>query len=307
MRLQNIGMNKLMLLGVFLISGFGFLRSQELNCTVTIITDSRIEVTTAEKALLDQLKQTIYDFMNATKWTNDKFKVEERINCQLQLQINTINNGSFTGSVQVQSSRPVFNGSYNSSIFNFQDDDFEFQYTLSSVLLYAPNQYRDNLSSVLAFYAYFILGMDYDSFSLKGGTSYFQKCQEIVSISQSGGNGWKSNENGKKNRYWLADNILQQLFEPLRECIYEYHHKGLDAMYQNETEGRKAVSMALAKLTKVSAVRPNAVNVTNFVQGKRMELKSMYAEVEPAEKTEIVNSLKKIDPANSSRYEEILN
>jgi len=282
---------------------------QELNCQVTILTDSRMEITSVEKEIFEQLKQTIYEMMNNTKWTKDKFKVEERINCQIQLQINSIPTpGTYEGSMQIQSSRPVFNGSYNTTLFNFQDDDISFSYSRNSVLIYAPNQFRDNLTALLAFYAYYIIGMDYDSFSLKGGTTYFAEAQQIVSNAQaSGGKGWKSNEQGKRNRYWLIDNMLQQLFEPLRECLYEYHRKGMDMLYEDKEGGRKNVYGALNKLSKVSATRPNSVNVLNFAQAKLLEIKNLYKDAPQTEKTEIVTVLKRIDPANSSKYEEILN
>lgn len=283
--------------------------AQELNCQVTVIWDSRLEITSVEKEIFEQLKQTMSDMMNNTKWTKDKFKVEERINCQLQLQINSIPTpGTYSGSLQVQSSRPVFNGSYNTTLFNFQDDDIEFSYARNAILIYAPNQFRDNLTSVLAFYAYYIIGMDYDSFSLKGGTPYFTEAQQIVSNAQgSGGKGWKSNEQGKRNRYWLVDNIQQQLFEPLRECLYEYHRKGMDMLYDNKETGRSNIYAALNKLSKVSATRPNSINVLNFAQSKLLELKELYRDAKPEEKTEVVTVLKRIDPTNSSRYEEILN
>jgi hypothetical protein len=282
---------------------------QELNCQISIIFDARLEITTQEKDVFEQLKQTMYELMNNTKWTKDKFKVEERINCQLQLQITSIPSpGSYEGSLQVQSSRPVFNGSYNTTLLNFQDDDIQFGYSRGAVMIYAPNQYRDNLTSILAFYAYYIIGMDYDSFSLKGGTPYFTEAQQIVSNAQaSGAKGWKSNEAGKRNRYWLADNILQQLFEPLRECLYEYHRKGLDMLFENKEQGRKNVYAALLKLSKISSTRPNSINVLNFAQGKLIELKNLYQDATQAEKTEVVTVLKKIDAANSSKYETILN
>lgn len=300
-------MKQLLVVTLLFLSTVGY--SQELNCQVTIINDSRMEITTVEKEIFEQMKQTIYELMNNTKWTKDKFKVEERINCQIQLQINSIPTpGTYEGSLQVQSSRPVFNGSYNTTLFNFQDDDIAFTYARNAVLIYAPNQFRDNLTSVLAFYAYYIIGMDYDSFSLKGGTPYFTEAQQIVSNAQAaGGKGWKSNEQGKRNRYWLVDNIQQQLFEPLRECLYEYHRKGMDLLYENKETGRKNVYTALNKLSKVSSTRPNSVNVLNFAQAKLRELKELYQDATPAEKTEVVTVLKRIDPANSSKYEEILN
>jgi hypothetical protein len=283
--------------------------SQELNCQVSIVTDARLEVTSVEKEIFDQLKQTIYDMMNTTQWTKDKFKVEERINCNIQIQINSIPSvGTYSGSMQVQSSRPAFNSSYNTTVFNFQDDDIQFAYSRNSVLVYAPNQYRDNLTSILAFYAYFIIGMDYDSFSLKGGTPYFTEAQQIVSNAQSSNAaGWKSNESGKRNRFYLVDNVLHQLFEPLRECNFEYHRKGVDKLYEDKVAARKAMDDALNKLNKVVATRPNSVNLLDFVQAKLVEIKNLYADAEVKDKNDVVTLLKKIDPANSSKYQEILN
>lgn len=282
---------------------------QELNCQVSIITDARLEITSVEKEIFEQLKQTIYDMMNTTQWTKDKFKIEERINCTMQLQINSIPTpGTYSGSLQVQSSRPAFNSSYNSTLFNFQDDDITFSYSRNSVLIYAPNQFRDNLTSILAFYAYFVIGMDYDSFSLKGGSPYFNEAQQIVSNAQSSNApGWKSNEAGKRNRFYLVDNILHQLFEPLRECNFDYHRKGVDKLYDDKVAGRKAMFDALNKLNKVVATRPNSINLLNFVQAKLVELKNVYADAEAKDKTDVVNLLKKLDPANASKYQEILN
>lgn len=285
------------------------LSAQELNCQVTIITDARLEVTSVEKEIFEQLQQTIYDMMNTTQWTKDKFKVEERINCNLQLQINKIPTpGVYEGFLQVQSSRPAFNSSYNTTVFNYQDNNITFAYSRNAVLVYAPNQFRDNLTSILAFYAYFIIGMDYDSFSLKGGTQYFNEAQQIVTNAQVAPfAGWKSNEQGKNNRFYLVDNVLHQLFEPLRECNYEYHRKGVDLLYDDKLKGRKAIYDALNKLNKVVATRPNSVNLLNFVQAKREELKQLYSDAEVKDKNDVVNLLKRIDPANASRYQEILN
>ncbi|TNE70693.1 MAG: DUF4835 family protein [Bacteroidetes bacterium] len=294
---------------VALFSGlFLTLSAQELNCQVSIITDAKLEVTSVEQEVFQQLEQTIYEMMNNTQWTKDKFTVEERINCNIQLQIREIPSpGTYSGSMQIQVSRPVFNSSYNTTLFNFQDDDITFNFSRNSVLVYAPNQFRDNLTSILAFYAYFILGMDYDSFSMKGGTKYFNEAQQIVTNAQASGfAGWKSNERNRANRYWLVDNILHELFSPLRECIYDYHRKGLDVMYDDPIVARNEVYNALNKLTKVVSSRPNSLNLLNFVQAKSNELKSMYADAEVSDKNNIVNLLKRLDPANSSKYQEIL-
>lgn len=300
---------KLFFVTLFFLTAVFSVKAQELNCQVTIITDARLEVTSVEKEIFEQLKQTVYDMMNTTQWTKEKFKVEERINCNIQIQIKSIpSSGTYQGSMQVQYSRPAFNSSYNTTVFNFQDDDILFAYSRNSVLIYAPNQFRDNLTSILAFYAYFIIGMDYDTFSLKGGTPYFTEAQQIVSNAQSSGApGWKSSETGKRNRFYLVDNILHQLFEPLRECNYEYHRKGIDMLYDDKVKGRKAIYDALTKLNKVVATRPNSLNLINFVQAKTVELKNLYADAEIKEKTEVVNLLKRLDPTNASKYQEILN
>lgn len=283
---------------------------QELNCQVSIITNAKLEITSVEIDVLNQLKQSIYDLMNNTQWTKDKFKIEERINCQIQLQIDKIpSSGSFSGFMQIQSSRPAFNSSYNSMLFNFQDDDIEFSYSRQASFVYAPNQYRDNLTSILAFYAYFIIGLDYDSFSLKGGTPYFTEAQQIVSNAQNAGaNGWKSNEKGvKRNRYWLVDNALHQLFEPLRECTYTYHRKGIDKLYENPVDAKKAILESLNMLVQVTTTRPGSVNLLNFIQAKQTEIKNIFYDSEQNEKTDVINVLKKIDPTNSSKYETLLN
>lgn len=283
--------------------------SQELNCQVTVISDAKLQLSNTEQDILVQMKQTVFDFMNNTKWTKDKFNIEERINCNIQIQINNIPTpGVYEGTLQVQSSRPVFKSSYNTTAFNFVDMDISFPFTRNSVLIYAPNQFRDNITSVLAFYAYYILGIDYDSMSPKGGTPYFVEAQQIVANAQSSEiKGWMSNETSVKNRYWLIDNTLQQLFEPLRDCNYEYNRKGLDQLYDNKEVARKNIYNALNKLTKIATTRPSSINVTIFVQAKTAELKNLFYDATLTEKTDLVNLLKKLDPVNTSKYQDILN
>ncbi len=282
--------------------------SQELNCKVTIVADAKLELSTVDQEVVAQLKQTMEDMMNNTQWTKDKFKVEERINCALQLQLKEKSGSNgFSGSLQVQSSRPAFNSSYNTTLLNFLDENVAFSYSRNAILIYAPNQFRDNLTSILAFYAYFIIGMDYDSFSLKGGTSYFNEAQQIVSLAQSSGAaGWKSNESNKRNRFWLVDNVLHQLFEPLRECNFTYHRKGIDKLYDDKIAARKQMFDALNKLNTVIQTRPNSINLINFAQAKRLELKEICADAETKEKTDLVNLMKKFDPSNATKYDEIL-
>jgi hypothetical protein len=299
-------LSALFLLIVFpFFTGYG----QEFNCQVSILTDAKVEVNSTEQEILKQLKQSVYDFMNDTKWTEDNFKTEERINCNIQIQIRTIpSTGNYTGYIQVQSNRPAFNSNYNSVLFNFQDDDVAFSFSRNAVLLYNENQFKDNLTSILSFYAYFLLGMDYDSFSLKGGTPYFMQAQQIVTNAQvSNAKGWRANESGKRNRYWLVENILQPAFEPVRECNYMYHRKGIDMLFENKVAGKKAMFDALNKLTPVVQRNPNNLNTLNFLYSKIQEFKNVLSDSETKEKTDFVNLLKKLDSGNSSLYQEILN
>ncbi len=283
------------------------LSAQELNCQVNIIVDNKVEINSTEQEIINQMKQSIAEIMNNTAWTKDKFKVEERINCNLQIQIREIPaTGAYRGDIQVSSVRPALNSTYNSTVFNFQDQNFQASFSRGAVLNYVPNQYRDNLTSILAFYAYFIIGMDYDTFSLKGGTPYFQEAQQIVTLAQTaGGAGWKSSESNKRNRFYLVDNMLQPVFEPFRVCLYQYHRLGIDQLYDKKEEGKKAIRAALNLLSPIMATRPNTVNVVSYLFGKTTELKNIFSDSELKEKQDIVNLLKRLDPANSTSYNTI--
>ncbi|NBU47475.1 MAG: DUF4835 family protein [Flavobacteriales bacterium] len=272
----------LIFLGLLIFSSKNF--AQELNCQVDVIVDNKVEVSSTEKEILDQMKQTVSDFMNNTTWTKDKFNIEERINCIVRIQIKSIpSTGNYSGSISVQSNRPAFNSNYNSILFNFQDDDMQISFSRNTVLQYAQNQFKDNLTSILAFYAYFIIGM------------------------AVGFAGWKSSETGKKNRFWLVDNILHQIYEPLRDCNYAYHRKGIDKLYDDKVAAKKAMYEALNKLSPIIQQRPNNVNVQNFLYGKFLEFKNVLSDSDVKEKTDFVNLLKKLDSGNSSRYAEIMN
>ena len=288
--------------------GISISYAQELNCQVSVLVDAKVEVSYTEKEIIKQMEQSIFDLMNNTQWTKDKFKTEERIKCNIQIQIREIpSTGTYKGYIQVQSTRPSFNSSYNTILLNFEDENFAVSFSRNAVLVYAQNQYRDNLTSILAFYAYYIIGLDYDSFSLKGGTPYFIEAQSVVTNAQVGGApGWKSSESGKRNRFYLVDNILQPVFDPMRECLYMYHRKGIDKLYEDKVAGKKAIYDALNKLTPLAATRPNAVNLLSFLFCKIPEFKNVFSDSELKEKQDLVALLKRLDSANSARYQEIL-
>ena len=288
--------------------GYGAV-AQELNCQVSVVPNPNLDVTTTEQEIFKELERTVFELMNNTAWTKELFEIEEKINCNIVININSIpGQNKFEGSMQIQSTRPVLNSTYNSTVFNFLDEDLQFSFQRNAILNYAPNEFRDNLTSVLAFYAFMIIGYDFDTFSMEGGSAYFNMAQDIVVLAQNaGGSGWRSNERGRKNRYWLVDNQLQQLFKPLRECFYDYHRLGLDKLYDDKNTGRENVYNALQKLTPVNNARPASVNVLNFLQAKLKEIQNLYVDADMKDKNNIVNLLKRLDPSNSSKYQEILN
>lgn len=282
--------------------------AQELNCQVGVSSNPALDVNTTEKEIFEELEQKVFELMNGTSWTKEEFEVEERINCNIQISITAIpSTGSYEANIQVQSTRPAFNSTYNSTLFNFLDEDVQFSFQRNAQLLFTENQFTSNLTSILAFYAYYIIGLDMDTFSLKGGRKYLNEAQNIVTLAQTGGGaGWRANEKGRRNRYWLIENALQELFEPLRICFYEYHRNGIDQLYDDQDKARTAIYEALQKLLPVNSSRPGSVNLLNFLQAKLNELKGIYKDADQRQKSDVVNLLKRLDPANSSKYQEIL-
>jgi hypothetical protein len=301
-------MNKLIFLCLLLVFT-GALRAQELNCQVNIIAAPGLQVGPVEKEIMTELELSIYDFMNNTRWTTDLYQIEERINCNIMITINEMPSATqFNGKMQIQSSRPVYNSGYNTVLFNFEDNDIGFTYLRNSALLFSIDQYRDNLTSILAFYAYMIIGYDYDSFELKGGTKYFNKAQIIAGNAKNSGDpGWATSAGKKNNRFWMVDNVLQSVFEPIRQTYYDYHRLGFDIMYDDMVNGRKAVLGSLQLLDKVQRARPGSLNLQIFLTSKSAELINLFSQAEITEKNAVVSVLKKLDPTNSSKYQEILN
>ncbi|MEY5044446.1 MAG: hypothetical protein RJA19_1673, partial [Bacteroidota bacterium] len=215
---------------------FVSVHGQELNCQVSVISP---QIANVENTIFESLEDAIQEFMNGRRWTNDDFRLEERIECTMQITISEAPSPtSFKGTLQVQSSRPVYNSDYKTPILLVNDGDFEITWDGSSTIQFSLDQHRDNLSSILAYYAYMILGMDYDSMALEGGTDHYLKAQTVVANAQSAGNlGWKASQ-GQQNRYWLVENMLSQTFRPVRNCLYNYHRMGLDRLYDDLERGR---------------------------------------------------------------------
>ena len=278
--------------------------AQELNCSVQVITPQASNST--DKKILQTLQQSIFEFMNNRKWTNDVFQQDERIECSLVITITDKSSDVFKGDLQIQARRPVYKSSFNSLLVNIRDKNLEFKYVEYQPLEYVENTFTYNLTSILSFYAYVIIGTDYDSFSLEGGTPYYQKAQTIVSNAQSSSNekGWKYNEDDH-NRYWIVENILNSTYKPLRECIYKYHRMGFDQMSQDLVSGRAAVLSSLELLKNVFESKPGNYSLTLFFLAKSDEIVNLFTPAEPEEKTKVLALVNEIDPANATKYNKI--
>jgi len=287
---------------IFLI--FSKINAQELNCIVQV---NSSQVQTSEIEIFDNLRQDIYEFMNSRRWTDYEYKQNEKIESNIQITISGWDNiENFTATIQVQAGRPVYNSSYNSVLINHMDKDFTFKYVQGQPIDFIENTFTSNLASVLAFYAYIIIGLDFDSFSKFEGTQYYDKAQSIVTSAQNAPDkGWKSFEN-QRNRYWLVENLLNQSYSALREGIYEYHRTGLDVLHNDLSSGRQAIVNAMQKVQTVYRQKPGLFFITLFMTAKSDELVNIFIPAPAAEKMRIVTILRNIDPANSSKYNEIL-
>lgn len=278
--------------------------AQELNCTVQILAPQLQN--SSDKKILQTLQQAAFEFMNNRKWTNDVFKQDERIECSVVISIlEKPSADEFKGTIQVQARRPVYKSAYNSLLLNILDKNLSFKYIEYQPLEFSESSSLSNLTSILAYYAYIIIGTDYDSFSLEGGSAYFQKAQTIVSNAQTvNEKGWKSFEDNQ-NRYWIVENIQSSIFKPMRECIYKYHRLGFDAMSDDLVTGRAAVLQSLQLLKKVHEIKPSSYSMQLFFLAKADEVVNLFSLAEPVEKIKVMELLNEVDPANSTKYNKI--
>lgn len=279
---------------------------QELKCNVTVRTSQQQQTTVTR--VYESLRNDIRDFMNSSKWTNDEFSSTERIVCDIYINIvNQTGTSKYIATIQVNSSRPIYNSGYNSPMLNIMDNEFEFNYVENTPLIFSLDQHRDNLTSVLAFYAYIIIGYDYDSFSKNGGNTYFSNAKQIVNNAQSvPQKGWRATESNQ-NRYWIAENILNSSFQPFRDCMYQYHRLGLDNMYNDPTNSRQNISEGLEKLKRVHRTDPSSYTMQIFFQAKADEVVGIYSNAQPMEKSKVFDILQLVDPGNFQKYNKLKN
>jgi len=280
------------------------LSAQELQCNVSV-SSSRIEGT--YKEIFQTMRTDISEFMNTRKWTDNQFSFDERIVCTIFIQItDQIGSDQFKGTIQVQLNRPVFNSSYQTPILNIKDNDFDVRYVEFQPLEFSETSNTNALTNILAYYAYTILGFDYDTFSPMGGTPFFQRAKDIVNKAQnSREKGWRAFE-GNHNRFWLVDNLTNKAYSPFRDLMYRYHRLGLDVMSEKPDIGRGEIADALKNMQKVYRARPDTYINRIFFDAKSDEIVNIFSKGSTDEKSRIMTVLSECDPANSGKYEAIM-
>lgn len=298
-------MNKKSLLVLYILLVISELSyGQELRCNISV-SSQKIQGTNRE--LFTNMQRDINEFMNNSRWSENVFSYDERIECNIQIILNEQTGGDmFKGSMQVRASRPVYNSSYNTALLNLKDDDIEFVYREFETLEYNESGQNTNLVNLLAFYANVVLGFDYDSFSLMGGGDFFNKAENIVAQCQNSREaGWKSFES-RRNRYWLINNLQDRSYAPVRECVYRCHRLGLDAMSDNLNDGRQEILSALELLQRAHRAKPNSYILQVFFDAKSDEIVNIFKPAFTDERKRVYNIVSEVNPANNSKYSALI-
>ncbi len=279
------------------------LNAQELNCTVQINSD---QISGSNKDVFNTLQKSISDFMNNRKWSEMTFTNIEKIECSMNLIVKSVQQDNYTAEIQIQSRRPIYNANFYSTLFNFKDNNFTFDYKEFDQLEMNENTITSNLTAVLAYYAYVIIGYDMDSYSRLGGTSFFQAAERIVNAAQAADlTGWKAFESSR-NRYALINNLTDEAFKKYRNYFYEYHRLGLDEMTSNTVNARAKIAAGLPILRETNRARPSAIAIASFLDAKTDELINIFSKGSEKEKKEAVEVLSDVNPTQIDRYEKII-
>jgi hypothetical protein len=285
--------------------------AQELQARITV-NASQVGSQT-DKKIFQSLQAALNTFLNNRKWTDDGFQANERINCNFLLTIISGDNNIFTGTLAVQAARPVYNSTYVSPLINFQDEAITFKYVEYQPLEFNENRVSgsdglaSNLTASLAFYVYIILGLDYNSFSLRGGDLYFQKAQNIVSNAPDGREiaGWRAFD-GQRNRYWLMENLTNNKYALIHEAMYNYFRMGLDQMYDNEPEARAAILNSITQFNTLNNDQQNSMVIPFFFQGRTNEIVKIFKKAPPEEKQKVQEMMARLDISNANIYKQEL-
>ena len=278
--------------------------AQELEIRIQV---SHSQLQGVDNTKYENMQKALNEFVTNQIWTNNVFKTEERIKCNMVLNITKeVYSDEFQGTLQVVSSRPVYGTGYDSPMLNLLDKNIQFKYTDGETLTFNENSH-DELTSLIAYYVYIIIGFDYDSFGKMGGTPYFEKAQKIVNNAQ-GSNyaGWKSFETNKRNRYWLAENLMNSVYAPIREYIYKYHRLGLDLMGTRLADGCTSIAEGMNDLLKVHRQKSGSYLMSIFFDAKADEIVNIFSNSsDQAQQNKVYNFLKEIDASNLSKYDKI--
>ena len=289
-------------------------KSQELNCNVQVNSD---KIEGSNKELFEVLRQSVSEFLNSNKWTNLTFSPQEKIDCNLLIIVGALEDNLLTCEATIQASRPVYNTTYTTTILNMRDPNFTFTYQAYDQLLYQQSTFQSNLTAMLAYYVYLILGIDADSYQRLGGTPYFQMCESIVSSAQTASGltdgesaGWAFSRSiggfkGGSGRYVIANELVDEAFKPYRQFFYEYHRTGLDEMQANVDNARARIAKGITALKETNKARPSNATIPMFLDAKSDELINIFSGGTDTEKNEVCELLSSIDPTRSSEYEQM--
>jgi hypothetical protein len=280
--------------------------SQEFNCRIKI-NDQQVQI--SDKTIFRGLEQRLQDFMNNARWTNEQVANNERVELNIEIFISGYNQTTYEyqATAVIQSRRPVYGANYTTTLLSFNDENWDFKYQDQDRLEYQDGQFLGDLSSLLSFYAFYTLALDFDSFSLEGGTNLFNKALQISTLAgqTSSKSGWKPFEKSSRTRYNLIDNILNERFRPLRNAYYIYHRKGLDQFTKDAFQARKQITASLEQVKKVFKISPNTVMLLVFFEAKSDELVSIFKGADDIEKPKAIELLSEINISNISKYEKI--
>ena len=294
-------MRNLILFLAFLYTSIGF--SQELRATVAINYE---QVNNGNPQLFKNLEKQVTEFLNNTKWTDNDVKENEKIECNFFFNITSYGSNNFEGTLQIQASRPVFNSTLSTPIFNVNDKNFSFRFIEFENMIYDANSFTSNLVSVLAFYTNVIIGIDNDSFSKLGGTEYLKTASNIVTVAQSSGfKGWSQSESGNNNRNFFISDLLSTTYEPFRTSMYIYHRQGLDTMASDLKGGKQAIVQAIGTLSEINKSRPNSLLMRTFFDTKADEVVAIFSGGPRIDVAQLVENLNKISPLNSQKWNKI--
>jgi hypothetical protein len=288
-------------------------KAQEVTARIKVM-DNQLP-TTVDKKIFRTLESSLNNFINKRKWTKDAYKINEKIECQFLINLKSmVELNVFEASLTIQAARPVFQSTYLSPIINYQDANFTFKYVEGQPMEFNENRVSgsdplvSNLTAVMVYYIYIILGYDYDSFSLRGGDEFFQKALNIVNNAPDASqiSGWKSFENNNRNRYWLSENLINNRYALIHDFYYSYYRKGLDKMYEDEVAARQEVLNALVTLDEVNRETPNLMIIQFFMLGKSAELIGVFKKADTPTRNKVVELLTKLDVSNAAKYKQEL-